>query len=69
MWGSEARSLEDFSEDITADIHKIEINSGRTQLAKELNVFGFGETMIFPDLPNLAIEISRTEGWRINSEG
>ncbi|WP_454016975.1 FRG domain-containing protein [Azospirillum sp. Marseille-Q6669] len=64
VWGSDVRALEEFAEEVPAKLWRIQINGNRDDLAEALNVLGFGETMVFPELPSLASELSRVEGWR-----
>lgn len=64
IWGNDPNPLEYFAESLSNKIWKIEINGNRLDLAKELNLLGFGETMVFPEMPSLADELSRIEGWR-----
>lgn len=64
VWGNDVRPLEDFAREMTAPLFKLEVVGEREELARDLRVLGFGETMVFPELPSLAIELSRIEGWR-----
>jgi hypothetical protein len=64
IWGNDPRPLEAFADEGTGVIWKIQITGKRAALADELNALGFGETMVFPELPSLAGELTRTEGWR-----
>lgn len=64
IWGNEPRPLETFAAEGRGTLWKIEIAGGRDNLAQELAQLGFGETMVFPELPSLAGELSRSEGWR-----
>jgi hypothetical protein len=64
VWGNEAKPLEQFAGEVTAKLWKIEIKGERSELSHALRMLGFGETMVFPELPSLASELSRTEGWK-----
>jgi|SRR5712671_4154413 len=64
VWGNDARPLEEFANETTATLWKLSLRGNRQELARDLSVLGFGETMVFPELPTLAVELSRTEGWR-----
>jgi|SRR5579871_1283639 len=64
VWGNEVQPLETISADLTARIWRIEVTGSREKLAHSLRLLGFGETMIFPELPSLGVELSRTEGWK-----
>ncbi len=56
--------LEAFAEEMDATLWKIEVNGQRGELANSLRSLGFGETMVFPEMPTLAVELTRAEGWR-----
>lgn len=64
VWGNDARPLEEFANETGGHLWKLTIRGERDQLAHDLAALGFGETMVFPELPALATELSRTEGWR-----
>jgi FRG domain-containing protein len=64
VWGNDARPLENFAEELDTNLWKLEVQGARPTLAAEMRALGFGETMVFPELPSLAAELSRTEGWR-----
>ncbi len=65
IWGEDPRALEDFADEMdTAKLWQIAIRGDRKQLARDLASLGFGETMVFPELASLALELSRAEGWR-----
>lgn len=64
VWGSEVKPLQNFAEEQTANLWQIKVQGKREELARELQMLGFGETMVFPELPSLANELSRTEGWK-----
>lgn len=64
VWGNEVQTLEEMSVDRPARLWCLELSGARAELAKSLRLLGFGETMVFPELPSLGIELSRTEGWR-----
>lgn len=67
VWGNEVKILEDFASDeqSAGRLWRLEILGCREDLAKDLSALGFGETMVFPELPSLAAELTRIEGWRI----
>lgn len=65
VWGGEPQPLESFAEEQTARIWKIQLQGPRADLARALRQLGFTETMVFPELPSLSIELTRTEGWRL----
>ena len=64
VWGNDARSLEDFANETNGNIWKLVVQGDKGHLSRDLATLGFGETMVFPELPALASELSRTEGWR-----
>lgn len=64
VWGSEVRTLEEFSEEQSATLWRLKLTGERTSLAQSLRLLGFGETMVFPELPYLGKELTRTEGWK-----
>lgn len=64
IWGSDARPLEAFAGEIEARIWKLTVVGDRLRLSKSLSQLGFRETMIFPELPALARELTGQEGWR-----
>jgi hypothetical protein len=64
VWGNEARSLEEFAQEQTARLWRLDIEGSRTHIAGALRHIGFSETMVFPELPSLSTELSRTEGWK-----
>lgn len=64
VWGNVPQSLEDFATEQTAKLWRIQINGIRSELACSLRHLGFSETMVFPELPSLSIELNRTEGWK-----
>ncbi|MGX8009175.1 FRG domain-containing protein [Mesorhizobium sp. ORM8.1] len=64
VWGNDTTSLEAFARDSEAHLWKFRIAGARDELAASLRFLGFGETMVFPEMPSLAEELSRTEGWR-----
>lgn len=64
VWGNEAKPLEDVAADLPATLWKLKLVASRNQLADHLQLLGFGETMVFPELSYLASELTRTEGWK-----
>ncbi len=64
VWGNEVVGLEGLASTQIASLWKIELTEERSELAKSLQQLGFDETMVFPELPSLAVELSRTEGWK-----
>jgi FRG domain-containing protein len=64
IWGNESKCLEQFAEELKGQLWKIIVHGDRKELAKSLNGLGFGETMVFPEMTSLAVELDRTEGWR-----
>lgn len=65
VWGNDTRALEEISkEQKDAKIWKIKLLGDRLELANSLRNIGFSETMVFPELASLSIELSRTEGWK-----
>ncbi|ROZ77023.1 FRG domain-containing protein [Ramlibacter sp. WS9] len=64
VWGSDTRPLEEIGHEQTARLWRIEVQGQRADLSKSLTQLGFSETMVFPELPSLSSELSRTEGWR-----
>lgn len=64
VWGEDLRDMESFARESANTLWQFELNGDRTALRCELNALGFGETMVFPELGSLAVELSRVEGWR-----
>lgn len=64
VWGEDPKSLEEFAGEMNCDIWRLVLNGARADLARELSVLGFGETMVFPELASLAVELTKVEGWR-----
>jgi hypothetical protein len=64
VWGSDPKPLEAFADEQTARLWRIQLDGSRVELARALRHLGFTETMVFPELPSLSIELSRTEGWK-----
>lgn len=64
VWGNDVRTLEEFSDEQTGRLWRIRVNGSRTDLARALRLLGFSETMVFPELPSLSVELSRMEGWK-----
>lgn len=64
VWGNETKPLEAVAKDLSATLWKLKLTGVRSALVKDLQSFGFGETMVFPELSYLATELSRTEGWK-----
>lgn len=64
IWGSETKSLE-----VVADAHdpvllwRLELHGDRKKLLADLQSIGFTETMVYPELAALGVELTRTEGW------
>ena len=64
IWGEDNRPLEEFAAEMSAKIWKIKLQGDIEKLRQELNLIGFVETMVYPELSSLAVELSRVEGWR-----
>lgn len=64
VWGAEPRALEHFAMEQDARLWRIEVIGERSNLARSLRQLGFSETMVFPELPSLSTELSRSEGWK-----
>jgi len=64
IWGNEVKTLQAFSEEQSATLWQINLMGDRDELARSLRLLGFSETMVFPELPSLASELSMVEGWR-----
>lgn len=65
VWGAETKEMEVFAESAEKTLlWKIKLTGDREGLYRDLQSLGFSETMIFPDLPSLAQELERVEGWR-----
>lgn len=64
VWGNDTQSLESFANEQSVTLWALELNGSPEQLAEALRFIGFGETMVFPELPSLGSELSRSEGWR-----
>lgn len=65
VWGVDTQDMETFA-DVSSNVllWKIRLTGQRERLYNDLQALGFSETMIFPDLPALAQELERVEGWR-----
>jgi hypothetical protein len=63
VWGKDTKPLEelDLGE---PTLWRVRLTGGRAALHADLQGLGFSETMVFPELQSLAIELSRVEGWR-----
>lgn len=65
VWGNDTSPLETFvQEDVRATIWRFTMTGDATTHFHDLQRLGFSETMIFPELPYLADELNRMEGWR-----
>ena len=64
VWGNDIRTLEEAAQEQTARLWKLTLEGERNLLANALRSLGFSETMVFPELPSLSTELSRSEGWR-----
>lgn len=65
VWGLDTRSLEEIAtEHEQAKLWRISLTGSQDSLFSDLRALGFSETMVFPELPHLATELSRSEGWR-----
>jgi len=64
VWGNTTDPLEGFASEQAAKLWKIKVNGNREQLSESLRQLGFSETMVFPELPSLSVELTRSEGWR-----
>lgn len=64
VWGEDTRSLQDFAGESSASLWKLTLRGDADALRTELNKLGFSESMVFPELSALAVELSRIEGWR-----
>ncbi len=65
VWGAKTDPLEEIATDQpNSKLWRIRLTGARTEMFAALHTLGFSETMVFPELPSLASELSRTEGWR-----
>jgi hypothetical protein len=64
VWGNDTSPLASFAGNDGPILWKLKINGARAELAKSMQFLGFGETMVFPELPALGQELARTVGWR-----
>lgn len=64
VWGRDPKPLEDFANERSARLWRIEVSGNRGELAESLRQLGFNETMVFPELPSLSAELIRMEGWK-----
>jgi len=66
VWGNDPKSLEEVAQERTgADmLWRVLLKGDRESLFRDLQVLGFSETMVFPELTYLATELARTETWR-----
>ncbi|MBV9859601.1 MAG: FRG domain-containing protein [Alphaproteobacteria bacterium] len=64
VWGTDTRPLEDFAGELQGRVWKLRLDGNREKLRQSLTKIGFVETMVFPELPSLARELTSQEGWR-----
>ena len=64
VWGNDTTAQDDYADTIAADLWKLEIGGDRKTLRRNMEQLGYGETMLFPELASLAVELTRTEGWK-----
>lgn len=65
VWGADGKSLEEFARSQSSEtLWRITLQGNPAEHAASLQALGFSETMVFPELPSLATELTRTEGWR-----
>lgn len=64
VWGEDLRSLECFAEETRGELWGIELCGDHQALSADMNALGFDETMVFPELGSLALELNRVEGWK-----
>lgn len=60
--GKSLQPMEDFAPQEAEALWKIRLNYPREQMQKDLEILGFSESMIFPDLVGLSKEIAVSEG-------
>jgi hypothetical protein len=65
VWGNDPNPLEVFAAIQDVRLWRITIDGLRDEHARSLRHIGFSETMVFPELPSLSVELSRAEGWKI----
>lgn len=65
VWGADTQDMESFADNSPNELlWKIKLVGDRGNLYRNIQSLGFTETMIFPDLSSLALELERVEGWR-----
>jgi hypothetical protein len=64
VWGNDTTAQEDYASGIQVDLWKLKITGDRDKLRRNMEQLGYGETMLFPELSSLAVELTRTEGWK-----
>ena len=64
VWGEDNQELERLAEESAATLWRVDLTGGIGGLKRELNALGFVETMVYPELSSLAVELARVEGWR-----
>lgn len=65
-WGKDPRDLAQFASELDSEadtLWRIDLTGDPTALFDDLRHIGFLETFVFPDLPNMATEITRTVEW------
>jgi hypothetical protein len=63
--GQEPKALTEFTDNnLMTHLWLCKFTGDPLELQLDLQTLGFTETMVFPDLPNLAAELTRIEGWR-----
>lgn len=64
VWGKETKAMQLFADDLGDSLlWQIDLTGDRDGLLRDLRSLGFSETMVFPELPSLADELTRVEGW------
>lgn len=65
VWGNDSRPLEQVADEHErATLWCFELDGDSSILFEQLQLLGFSETMVFPELSYLAAELGRVEGWR-----
>jgi hypothetical protein len=63
IWGRETKAMINFEQRMLDHLWKLRLMDDKLVLRSNLQALGFTESMVFPDLQNLAVELVRIEGW------
>lgn len=64
IWGKTTKPMETLASERGETLWPFKLQGSRQRMFEELNLLGFRETMLFPELSTLGKELARVEGWR-----